>query len=138
MKASPQSGFGLSMNKRLDPSQLEPSEPREPPKLSKADQEALRQREKEMAKQKEMMRKSKIEMANEKEQQIMSGIGNSGVKFDASSDLTSAYGHGGPTVEPRFNPYDQLAGTTGKLPSRKFSPISVFLRFGVSWNWIRT
>jgi hypothetical protein len=33
----------------------------------------------------------------------------------------SAAGPGG--MEPTFNPFDILAGTTGGLPSRRFSPV---------------
>lgn len=98
------------------------------PQVSKAEAEARRQREKEAAKQKAIRRKEKEELAKEKEQ-LVSGIGSSGVSFDTtgSGEVEIGYGgmgrSGGPMVEPRFNPYDFLAGTTGKLPSRKFSPV---------------
>lgn len=122
----PAAPTSLSMNMPLKmnaPTQVEPIKPRPVPQMSKAEQEARRQRDKEMAKQKEIMRRQKEELAREQDQHKTTGIGTSGVSFDSTGNLTTSYGSGGPTVESRFNAYDQLAGTKGKLPSRKFSPI---------------
>jgi hypothetical protein len=100
-----------------------------PAQASMAEKKARRLREEESARQKSMMQKEKKELAKEREQ-MTSGIGSSGASFDAagSGGVEAGFGggmsSGGPGfAEPRFNPYDFLAGTRGKLPSRKFSPI---------------
>lgn len=94
------------------------------PKLSKEEQEAKKLREQEQVRLKEQMRKEKEELRKEREAAV-SGIGNSGVSLQQTSSGEIEVGLGMMTgaTEPSFNPYDFLAGTTGTLPSRKFSPI---------------
>lgn len=97
------------------------------PQTSKAEEEARRFREEENARQKAAMRKEKEELAREKER-MTSGIGSSGVALATTNggEVEVGLGLSGSTstfAEPTFNPYDFLAGTKGKLPSRKFSPI---------------
>jgi len=92
--------------------------------VSKEEQEAKKLREKEQARLKEQMRKEKEELRREQEAAV-SGIGSSGVSLNPTSSGEIEVGLGGMSglTEPVFNPYDFLAGTSGTLPSRKFSPI---------------
>lgn len=95
--------------------------------LSKEEAEARRLREQEQAKQKAQLRREKEELQRERGQAV-TGIGSSGVAFQPtdSGEIEvgiSLTGSATPMVEPAFNPYDFLAGTTGGLPTRKFSPI---------------
>jgi predicted DNA-binding protein (UPF0251 family) len=92
--------------------------------LTKEEAEAKRLREQEEAQQKARMRREKEEMRNA-QNQAATGIGSSGFALQVSGsgefDLALPVQPGG--IEPTFNPYDFLAGTTGGLPTRKFSPI---------------
>ena len=94
------------------------------PVISREDQEAKKAREKEQARLKEQMRKEKEELRKEQEAAV-SGIGTSGVSFKqtSSGEIEVGLGALAGLSEPSFNPYDFLAGTSGTLPSRKFSPI---------------
>ena len=81
-------------------------------------------REQEEAKLRAQMREEKEEIR--KMQQLMisqqgqsEGLGSSGVKL-ASTGSGSEQMEDGAVL---FNPYDFLAGTTGQLPERKFSPV---------------
>lgn len=76
--------------------------------------------DKELDRLKDAMRKEQEELAREREK-MTSGIGSSGVEMGLG--LAGLAGSGGPVGEPKFNPYDFLANTKGKLPQRKFSPI---------------
>lgn len=99
--------------------------PAQEPKESKDEAEARKLREKEQARLKAQMRKEKEELKKEREA-AATGIGSSGVTLSesASGEVEVGYSQAAGTgVEPTFNPYDFLAGTSGKLPPRKFSPI---------------
>ena len=91
---------------------------------SKEETQARRQREEEEAKQRARMRREKEEM-KKSESQAASGIGSSGVSLQqtSSGEIEIGIGSGPEGIEPSFNAYDFLAGTTGGLPTRKFSPI---------------
>ena len=88
--------------------------------MSKGEKEAKKAREKEQAKIRAQMLKEKEELRKEQQEVATSGIGSSGVAL-----MGAASGDGGDVggIEPTFNPFDFLAGTTGGLPTRKFSPI---------------
>jgi hypothetical protein len=114
------------------PMHTNPATSAKPIKLSKGEKEAKKIREKEEASIKAQMRKEKEELKREQEQlqTAPSGIGASGVALLQSTNGSgeievglSAAGTGGVGIEPSFNPFDYLAGTTGGLPTRKFSPI---------------
>lgn len=94
------------------------------PVLSKEEEAAKKAREMEQARLKEQMRKEKEELRKEQEATV-SGIGASGVslKQTISGDIEVGMGALAGGLEPTFNPYDFLAGTSGSLPTRKFSPI---------------
>ena len=85
---------------------------------TKSIEEEARLREKEEARQKAQRRKEKEEMRREREQ-LATGIGSSGVAFQDASMTGNAAGL---ALEPTFNPYDFLAGTSS-LPTRQYSPI---------------
>lgn len=96
--------------------------------LSKEEEQERRMREQEEARIKAQIRKEKEELRREQLQASTVGIGSSGVALQttASGEVeagVSLTGASGPVLEPSFNPYDFLAGTSGGLPSRKFSPI---------------
>ncbi len=99
-----------------------------PVTISKEEEQERRLRDQEEARIKAQIRKEKEELRREQQQASTVGIGSSGValqptgsgEVEAGISLTGA---SGPVDEPSFNPYDFLAGTTGGLPSRKFSPI---------------
>ena len=89
-----------------------------PAALSKEEAQARHQREEEEAKQRARMRREKEEM-KKSDLQVASGIGSSGVSIQTTSSGEIEVG----IAEPTFNAYDFLAGTSGGLPTRKFSPI---------------
>lgn len=91
-------------------------------KESKEEAQEKRQREQEEARIKAQMRKEKEELRQEREASA-AGIGSSGVSFNPTSSGEVEVGISANMTEPTFNPYDFLAGTTGGLPTRKFSPI---------------
>jgi hypothetical protein len=104
--------------------------------LSKDEAEARRKREQEEAALKAKLRREKEEIRREKEAQAsMSGIGSSGYALQTTGSGEVEIGLAGGMMaglggmlnngmpEPTFNPYDFLAGTSGGLPTRKFSPI---------------
>ena len=115
---------GLSTKSPV-PMHTNPATSAAPVKLSKQEVEAKKMREKEEARIKAQMRKEKEELKREKEQATYTGIGPSGVAGGIEVGLSTGGGGGGFAggIEPTFNPYDFLAGTTGGLPTRKFSPI---------------
>lgn len=118
-------------SKSPTPKHTNPATSAKPVKLSKDEVEARKVREKEEVRIKAQMRKEKEELKKEKEQVNQTGIGSSGVALlqtaDGSGEIEVGLSTGADGlasgIEPAFNPYDYLAGTTGGLPTRKFSPI---------------
>ena len=117
-----------SKSKSPTPMHTNPTASAKPVALSKDEVKARKVREKEQAKLRAQMLKEKEELKKEQQQVSTSGIGSSGVALlqtnDGSGEVEvglSAGGSGG--VGPSFNAFDFLAGTTGGLPTRKFSPI---------------
>jgi hypothetical protein len=99
----------------------DPTKSKTPQPLSKEEVEAKRLREQEETRLKAKMRKEKEELARQTQEKETAGIGSSGVALQTtdSGEVEIAM----PGQESGFNAYDFLAGTTGGLPSRKFSPI---------------
>ena len=120
-----------SRPKSPTPMHTNPTTPAQSVKLSKEEVEARKAREKEQAKLREQMLKEKDELRKEQQQATTTGIGSSGVAILQTGDVSGeievglAATGGGMTggIEPSFNPYDYLSGTTGGLPTRKYSPI---------------
>ena len=98
-----------------------PTTPAVPVVLSKDEKEARKAREKEQAKVRKQMLKEKEELRKEKEEITTSGIGSSGVALMQAGEGSGVVD--ADINEPTFNAFDYLAGTTGGLPTRKFSPI---------------
>jgi hypothetical protein len=99
--------------------------------LSKEEAAARKAREQEEARIKAQIRKEKEELKREQQQSAAGGIGSSGVALATTGSGEVEVGFSGGMIapsgstgmEPSFNPFDFLAGTTGGLPTRKFSPI---------------
>lgn len=94
-----------------------PSHIMPPRKETKDEAQARRYREQEEAKLKAQMRRDREELSKAKIAVEAGGLGSSGVALSPTSSSSA------PNTGVVFNPYDFLAGTTGKLPDRKFSPI---------------
>jgi hypothetical protein len=103
----------------------QPSKSAPPKKETKEEAQVRNQREQEEVKQKAQMRKEKEEISRmrEKAAQVKSssGLGAPGVRLQ--STLSGEVEVGAVFSGRDFNPYDFLAGTNGRLPDRKFSPI---------------
>jgi hypothetical protein len=102
--------------------------PPQPVKLSKEEEQERKAREQEEARIKAQIRMEKEELKREQQQTITAGIGSSGVALlnTGTGEIEVGFcpGTGGAVgMEPTFNAFDFLAGTTGGLPTRKFSPI---------------
>jgi hypothetical protein len=117
---------------RSPPKSSTPTTRAQPVTLSKDEIQARQAREKEQARLKAQMLKEKEEMRKEQVQVTIAGIGSSGVALlqtnDGSGEIEVGIGGGGAGgsadgIGPSFNAFDFLAGTTGGLPTRKFSPI---------------
>ena len=93
----------------------------------KNEKESRRAREASDKKQREEMARQNKQRAFEEQARMASarGVGSSGAKFDAAA--MNAVGGGvtnlSPTSPGFFNPYDFLAGSDSKEPTRKFNPI---------------
>ena len=101
------------------PTHTNPTASAKPVALSKDEKEAKKAREKEQKKIREKMLKEKEELRKEQMEVQTSGIGSSGVALVSPAAADGDAGE----IEPNFNPFHFLAGTTGGLPTRKFSPI---------------
>ena len=122
-----------SPSKVPTPTHTNPTTRAQPVTLSKDEIKARKAREKEQARLKAQMLKEKEELSKEQVQVTTTGIGSSGVALlqtgDGSGEIEVGIGgggsYGGSTDDggPKFNAFDFLAGTTGGLPPRKFSPI---------------
>lgn len=88
-------------------------------RMTKEEIQEKHEREQEEAREKARMRKEKEEIKRMQAQQQESegGLGTSGVKLATSGEVEPG------AINVGFNPYDFLAGTSGKLPERKFFPI---------------
>ena len=121
----PQQQQQRTRSKSPTPMHTNPTTAAVPVKLSKKEKEARKLREKEQEKVRAQMLKEKEELRREQHQVSASGIGSSGVALlqtgDGLGGVEVGLAAGG--IEPSFNPFDFLAGTTGGLPTRTFSPI---------------
>lgn len=134
----------VQQQQQQQPASAKPTQPPKPITLSKEEAEARRKREQEEAALKAKIRREKEELRRETQEKsgAIAGIGSSGVALQTSAagEVEVGLGGGGGGgggggammmmnnggmmgSEPTFNPYDFLAGTTGGLPTRKFSPI---------------
>ena len=106
----------------------DPTKTAAPEPISKEEMEQRRLRAQEEERQKAKYRKEKEEYMQMQEQ-AAEGLGASGFALQQSDSgevevgLAAADGSGDGGIEPSFNAYDFLSGSSGSLPSRKFSPI---------------